>query len=251
MEFKDRLKRIRKEKRVTQRQVADAIFVSRSTVAKWENGLGIPSKDSYLALLSFFEINSLDLPLGEGRESEICIKKQRVRFTLSLLLWTLFFLFTVYVIWLLYALDHGYGFTPDMAAGSIWEDNERIERPEYVFYYTTTVGEIRVIDTFAVVEKRPIGYQRLTQRISTDAKRVFDANGELYGYLLTYRGKERYYHLFRTTMTMHPDSPGVFVNLLPEVMIKEDVYEVFCHSFFETPFPVTEFICGGNRFYVE
>ena len=56
MEFKDRLKTLRSERKISQQALADAIFVSRSAVAKWENGLGIPSKDSYFALLEYFEI---------------------------------------------------------------------------------------------------------------------------------------------------------------------------------------------------
>ena len=36
MELKDKLKQLRKAQGLTQAQLADAIFVSRSTVAKWE-----------------------------------------------------------------------------------------------------------------------------------------------------------------------------------------------------------------------
>ena len=38
MELKDKLKKLRQEKGLTQAQLAQAVFVSRSTVAKWENG---------------------------------------------------------------------------------------------------------------------------------------------------------------------------------------------------------------------
>ena len=46
MELKDKIKNLRKEKGLTQAQLADALFVSRSTVAKWEIGLGLPGPDS-------------------------------------------------------------------------------------------------------------------------------------------------------------------------------------------------------------
>ena len=251
MEFKDALKQIRKEKGQTQRELADAIFVSRSAVAKWENGLGIPSRASYLSLRSHFGVGEGELPLNEDTERDACTRKRRLMYALSARLWVLLLALAVYAVWLTYALSHGYGFTADMAAGELWADDERIERPEYVFYYGTTVGELRVIDTFAVVEKRPIGYRRLYHDLDTDARRVYDESGELYGHLLTYRGKDRYYHLFRTTLYSHPGEPGVYVHLLPEVVIKEDRYEVFCHSFFETPFPITEFYCEGKRYCVE
>lgn len=50
MEMKDKLKKLRQEKGMTQAQLAEALFVSRSTVAKWENGLGLPNPESMAAL---------------------------------------------------------------------------------------------------------------------------------------------------------------------------------------------------------
>ena len=42
-ELKDKIKRLRKEKGLTQEEFAKTLFVSRSAVAKWENGLGLPT----------------------------------------------------------------------------------------------------------------------------------------------------------------------------------------------------------------
>ncbi len=41
--FKDKLKELRMNKNLSQYELAEKIFVSRSTIAKWENGNGIPS----------------------------------------------------------------------------------------------------------------------------------------------------------------------------------------------------------------
>ena len=76
MEFKDRLKALRQERHLTQQQLADAVFVSRSAIAKWENGLGIPSEESYRALLTFFEIGEGELPLSCEVE-EVSVSKNR------------------------------------------------------------------------------------------------------------------------------------------------------------------------------
>ena len=54
MEFKDRLKELRKERGLSQQDLADEIFVSRSAVAKWENGLGYPDKANLETLCERF-----------------------------------------------------------------------------------------------------------------------------------------------------------------------------------------------------
>ena len=62
MELKDKLKKLRQDKGLTQAQLAEAIFVSRSTVAKWENGLGLPGPDSMAALEELFGISKRKWP---------------------------------------------------------------------------------------------------------------------------------------------------------------------------------------------
>jgi len=51
MQFNEKLKQYRTEKGMTQAELAEKVFVSRSAVAKWENGLGLPNEQS-LALLA-------------------------------------------------------------------------------------------------------------------------------------------------------------------------------------------------------
>ena len=82
MEFKDRLKRIRQERNLSQQALADAIYVSRSAVAKWENGLGLPGESSYQSLLSYFGMTAEEFPLNEEVEAVYVAKNKRI-FTLS------------------------------------------------------------------------------------------------------------------------------------------------------------------------
>lgn len=77
MEFCKKLKKLRIEKGISQQQLADMIFVSRSAVAKWENGLGLPSKESYDALASFFEV-SKDFLITEEAEQIIINKNKKI-----------------------------------------------------------------------------------------------------------------------------------------------------------------------------
>lgn len=50
MEFKERLKKLRTKHGLTQEALARKIFVSRSAIAKWEAGLGMPNEESIEAL---------------------------------------------------------------------------------------------------------------------------------------------------------------------------------------------------------
>ena len=54
--FKDKLKELREQKGISQYELADKLFVSRSAIAKWENGNGIPSDVNLEALCRFFGV---------------------------------------------------------------------------------------------------------------------------------------------------------------------------------------------------
>ena len=56
MSFGAELKRLRKERNVSQQELADNIYVSRSAIAKWENGLGLPSEDNITKLMEYFKV---------------------------------------------------------------------------------------------------------------------------------------------------------------------------------------------------
>ena len=82
MEFKDRLKQMRKDRKLSQQALADAIHVSRSAVAKWENGLGLPGESSYQSLLDYMGMTEEQFPLNEEIEAVYIAKNKRIH-TLS------------------------------------------------------------------------------------------------------------------------------------------------------------------------
>lgn len=80
MELKEKLKKARDEKKLSQQALADAIFVSRSAVAKWEAGLGVPCAESMEALEKFFGVEK-GYFLTDKPDEVIVKKNKRVRKT--------------------------------------------------------------------------------------------------------------------------------------------------------------------------
>lgn len=65
MNFNENLKNLRKQKGLTQEELAEALFVSRTAVSKWESGRGFPHIDSLKQIASFFSVSLDDLLSGE------------------------------------------------------------------------------------------------------------------------------------------------------------------------------------------
>ena len=61
MEFHEKLQELRKSKGLTQEELAEALFVSRTAISKWESGRGYPSIDSLKEISRFFGVTIDDL----------------------------------------------------------------------------------------------------------------------------------------------------------------------------------------------
>ena len=57
MEFNQKLQVLRKEKGITQEQLAKELFVSRTAISKWELGRGYPNLESLKDIAKFFDIS--------------------------------------------------------------------------------------------------------------------------------------------------------------------------------------------------
>jgi transcriptional regulator with XRE-family HTH domain len=57
LEFSEKLQELRKSRSLTQEELAEALYVSRTAVSKWESGRGYPSIDSLKALSRFFSVS--------------------------------------------------------------------------------------------------------------------------------------------------------------------------------------------------
>lgn len=69
MELKERLKELRTNSNMTQEDLANQIFVSRTLVSKWESGDRYPSKDNLARLAVLFQIPQDEL-IGGKKEMD-------------------------------------------------------------------------------------------------------------------------------------------------------------------------------------
>lgn len=65
MEFNEKLQELRKSRGLTQEELAEALFVSRTAVSKWESGRGYPSIDSLKEISKYFSVTIDELMTGE------------------------------------------------------------------------------------------------------------------------------------------------------------------------------------------
>ena len=65
MEFNEKLQELRKQKGLTQEELAEVLFVSRTAISKWESGRGYPNIDSLKAIAKFFGVTIDDLLSGD------------------------------------------------------------------------------------------------------------------------------------------------------------------------------------------
>ncbi len=65
MEFNEKLQQLRKSRGLTQEELAEALFVSRAAVSKWESGRGYPSIDSLKDISVFFSVTVDELLSSE------------------------------------------------------------------------------------------------------------------------------------------------------------------------------------------
>ena len=56
MEFSEKLQELRKSRSMTQEELAEALFVSRTAISKWESGRGYPNIDSLKEISRFFSV---------------------------------------------------------------------------------------------------------------------------------------------------------------------------------------------------
>ncbi len=65
MEFHEKIQELRKNRGLTQEELASALYVSRTAISKWESGRGYPNIDSLKDISYFFDVSIDDLLSSE------------------------------------------------------------------------------------------------------------------------------------------------------------------------------------------
>ena len=75
MEFNEKLQELRKNKGLTQEELAEALYVSRTAISKWESGKSMPDSGIMLELCELLKINVNELLSGERIMAEAYDKR--------------------------------------------------------------------------------------------------------------------------------------------------------------------------------
>lgn len=65
LEFNEKLQQLRKQNNLTQEQLAERLYVSRTAISKWENGKGYPNIESLKCISKLFSVSIDELLSGE------------------------------------------------------------------------------------------------------------------------------------------------------------------------------------------
>ena len=79
MEFNNRLYQLRKQKGLSQEELASRLNVSRQTVSKWEVGDSTPDMEKLVAMSALFDVSLDQLVLGkEAPQTTVPVKSELV-----------------------------------------------------------------------------------------------------------------------------------------------------------------------------
>lgn len=79
MEFNEKLQELRRQRGVTQEELAASLFVSRTAISKWESGRGYPNIESLKAIAKYYSVSVdellspdeiLTIAEADGRQKE-------------------------------------------------------------------------------------------------------------------------------------------------------------------------------------
>ena len=237
MELKEKLKQARRERNISQQALADAIFVSRSAVAKWESGLGVPCDESMEALEKYFGFDKNYFLTDKPDEVIVLknIKMHKVTTIFCSLASVCIMVFSVLLV--ISVMSKSYGLTTKMAAGKVFADNPCIHTDDYDIYYGTMDISLNEgqpnerngehIHTFRPVRKLFIGYGVFEEDY---AYRELYNGDRFVGRLYSIKGENYYYNILTRNTNIYPSDLVFFET----ITVNSIEYDVMLNSYFVT-----------------
>ena len=157
MEFHEKLQELRKNRELTQEELAEGLYVSRTAISKWESGRGYPSIDSLKEISNYFSV-TLDELLSSEKLLSIAERenKTNLRNMCDLLFGLLdVFSFVLIVLPLYPNMVDGFVYSVNLFA---YTQTTALNRSLYwiMFVFLVVVGIIKLILT-------KLGMQRYTK----------------------------------------------------------------------------------------
>ena len=163
MEFHEKLQELRKNRGLTQEELAEGLYVSRTAISKWESGRGYPSIDSLKEISSYFSV-TIDELLSSEKLLSIAERenKTNLRNMCDLLFGLLdVFAFVLIVLPLYPNMVDGFVYSVNLFA---YTQTTLLNRSLYwiMFVFLVVVGIIKLILTKLDMQR----YNKIATRVS-------------------------------------------------------------------------------------
>lgn len=114
MKFNERLKMLRKEHNLTQVELAEKLYVSRSLIARWEFGDVYPTIDNLNKISTYFDISINEL-LCEEEKTEIIVHQanleKKIKNGLRISMNSINFIISLFLLFIFFPLSHIWGYS--------------------------------------------------------------------------------------------------------------------------------------------
>lgn len=147
MEFGEKLQKLRKDKGLTQEELAESLYVSRTAISKWESGRGYPSIDSIKEIAAFFCVTIDELLSSEKIISLAKREKKQSIQKICNLLFGILDLFTIMLIVLPLYPNMLYGHIYSVNLFAITETSQFSMMYWVAFLLLILVGVLKIVLT--------------------------------------------------------------------------------------------------------
>ena len=98
MKIGERIYLLRKEKNISQEELANELNVSRQTISKWETGESCPDIDKIIPLCNYFEITSDELLTGNSNIKDVKAQNIKSNFARNIAIAVMLYIFSIIAI---------------------------------------------------------------------------------------------------------------------------------------------------------